>query len=276
VDNIESIKRLPDSALKVTDEQLAKAREWQVEREAARQKALGSGTLKVAIRKEAPVLDGKLDDWKGADWATVDRRGTAANFNSNSKPYDVAASACVAGEKLYVAWRTTEKDLLKNSGEMATAPFKTGGCLDVMLGTDPKANAKRGEPVPGDVPLLITRVKNKTLALLYRAKVPGTKEPVPFSSPWRTITIDKVDNVSEQVEFAASNEGNYEIAIPLGTLGLKPAAGMAIKADVGVLRGDGTQTTQRVYWSNKGTAITSDVPSEAMLTPSLWGTWVFE
>ncbi|MCY3017505.1 MAG: hypothetical protein NTW87_00540 [Planctomycetota bacterium] len=275
VDNLESIKRFPDSALKLTEEQLAKAREWQIEREAVRQKALGSGTLKVAIRKEAPVLDGKLDDWKDADWATIDRRGTAANFNSNSKPYDVAAAACVSGDKLCVAWRTNEKDLLRNSGEMPTAPFKTGGCLDVMIGTDPKASEKRGEPAPGDVRLLVTRVKNKTLALLYRAKVPGAKDPVPFSSPWRTITIDKVDNVSEQVEFG-SNEGNYEIAIPLATLGLRPAAGMAIKADVGVLRGDGMQTTQRVYWSNKGTAITSDVPSEAMLTPSLWGKWVFE
>ena len=34
--------------------------------------------------------------------------------------------------------------------------------------------------------LLITRVKGKTVAMLYRAVVPGTTEPVPFSSPWRT------------------------------------------------------------------------------------------
>ncbi|HEY3323049.1 MAG TPA: hypothetical protein VGP72_21535 [Planctomycetota bacterium] len=275
VDNLDSIKRLPNGSLKISEADLAKAREWQIEREAVRQKALGSGTLKVSIRKEAPVVDGNLADWTGADWAPVDRRGTAANFNSNSKPYDVAAAVCVSGEKLFVAWRTTEKDLLRNSGEMPTAPFKTGGCLDVMIGADPKASEKRGEPAPGDVRLLITKVKNKTLALLYRAKVPGTKDPVPFSSPWRTITLDKVDDISAQVELA-SVEGNYEISIPLATLGLKPAAGLAIKADLGVLRGDGTHTTQRVYWSNKGTAITSDVPSEAMLTPNLWGKWVFE
>ena len=274
VDNLDSIKRLPDGALKLTDEDLTKAREWQLQRETARQKSAGSGTLKVAIRKEAPGVDGKLDDWKGAEWATVDRRGTAANFNSNSKPYDVAAAVCVAGGKLYAAWRTTEKDLLRNSGEMPTAPFKTGGCLDVMIGADPKADEKRGEPVPGDLRLLVTRVKNKTFALLYRAKVPGAKDPVPFSSPWRTVTMDRVDNVSEQVELA-SVEGHYEIAVPLAALGLKPAAGTTLKADIGVLRGDGMQTTQRVYWSNKGTGITSDVPSEAMLTPGLWGKWVF-
>jgi hypothetical protein len=274
VDNLDSIRRLPDAALKLTEEDLARAREWQIQREVARQKALGSGTLKVALRKEAPVLDGKLDDWKGSDWAIVDRRGTAANFDSNSRPYDVSAAVGVAGGKLYAAWRTTEKDLLRNSGEMPTAPFKTGGCLDLMIGTDAGASEKRGEPVPGDVRLLVTRVKDKTLALLYRAKVPGTKDPVPFSSPWRTITLDRVEDVSGQVELASS-DGLYEIAVPLAVLGLKPAAGMALKADVGVLRGDGMATTQRVYWSNKGTGITSDVPSEAMLTPNLWGKWVF-
>ncbi len=275
VDHLDSIRRLPDNALKLTEEDLARARAWQLQREVARQKAAGSGTLKVAIRAGAPAVDGALDDWKDADWAAVDRRGTAANFDSNSRPYDVAAAVCVSGDRRYAAWRTTEQDLLRNSGEMPTAPFKTGGCLDLMIGTEAGASAARSDPVPGDLRLLVTRVKEKTVALLYRARVPGTKDPVPFSSPWRTITLDRVEDVSARVALASA-EGRYEIAVPLAVLGLKPAAGMALKADIGVLRGDGMQTTQRVYWSNKGTGITSDVPSEAMLTPNLWGTWVFE
>ena len=32
------------------------------------------------MRKEPPVVDGKLDDWSGADWADVDKSGVAANF----------------------------------------------------------------------------------------------------------------------------------------------------------------------------------------------------
>ena len=40
-----------------------------------------------------------------------------------------------------------------------------------------------------------------------------------------------------------------------------------------MLRGSNFQTTQRVYWSNKATAITADVPGEAELTPKLWGKW---
>ena len=73
----------------------------------------------------------------------------------------------------------------------------------------------------------------------------------------------------------AGTNGNYEISIPLSVLGLpaKPAA--RLKGDLGVLRGNGFQTLQRVYWCNKASGITADVPSEAELTPRLWGLWEF-
>ena len=89
-----------------------------------------------------------------------------------------------------------DKDLLKNSGEAPTALFKTGGALDVMIAVDPKSDPKRTHPIAGDQRLLVTQVAGKTRAMLYQAVVPGTKEPVPFSSPWRTITLDRVTDVS--------------------------------------------------------------------------------
>ena len=110
------------------------------------------------------------------------------------------------------------------------------------------------------------------------AVVPGTKtaDRVPFSSPSRTIHFDRVEDVTAQLTFAAGKDGNYEFAIPLATLGLKPAAGQTLAGDLGILRGDGARTTARVYWSNKATAITADVPSEAQLAPGLWGKFRFE
>ena len=45
--------------------------------------------------------------------------------------------------------------------------------------------------------------------------------------------------------------------------------------DVGVLRGNGHRTLQRVYWHNKSTSITADIPTEAELRPELWGEWRF-
>jgi hypothetical protein len=156
-----------------------------------------------------------------------------------------------------------------------------------MLGTDPKADRTARRPVEGDLRLLVTRAGDKaagkpadkagekTLAILYRPVVPGTKQPVPFSSPWRTITLDEVKDVSDQVRLAGT-EGNFEFSVPLALLGLRPEGGQTLRGDLGVLRGNGFQTLHRVYWHNKATAITSDVPSEAELTPWLWGVLKFQ
>ncbi|WP_038170805.1 hypothetical protein [Verrucomicrobium sp. BvORR106] len=282
VDGLESLKRLPATELKVTEKELKAAAAWRVQAEVARQQARGSGTMEVPMLSQAPVVDGKIGEWEKAVWTVIDRRGTAANFNSDSKPYDITGSVAIAGDRLYAAYRTQDPELLKNSGETPNAPFKTGGCLDVMIGTDEKADPKRPRPVAGDQRLLVTQVKGKTVALVYRAVVPGTKIPVPFSSPWRTITLDAVHDVSADVELASSVEKDekgkvksafYEISIPLSALGWKPVAGSEVKGDIGILRGNGFQTLQRVYWNNKATGITADVPSEAELTPALWGKW---
>jgi hypothetical protein len=275
VEGLERIRRLAETSLRVSPQDLQSAREYLVQGELQRQREQGRPTLRVPLRKVAPTVDGKLDDWAGAAWATIDKSGVAAFFDSNSKPYNVSATVAVAGDRLYAAFRTGDANLLQNSGETPLAPFKSGGGLDLMLGADPHADDARQNPAPGDLRLLVTLIGGKPRGLVYRPVVPGTNQAVPFSSPWRTVTIDRVDDVSDQLRFAAS-DGNYELSIPLAVLGLKPAPAQAIRADLGVLRGNGFQTLHRVYWSNKATGITSDVPSEAALAPSLWGRWVFQ
>jgi hypothetical protein len=156
---------------------------------------------------------------------------------------------------------------------MPLAPFKTGDALDLMLGP----GGDRKKPIAGDMRLIVTIVNKKPWAMLYRAVVAGTKDAdkVPFSSPWRTITFDQVEDVTPLIEFSGS-EGNYEISIPLASLGFRPTPGTKIRGDIGVLRGSGSETTARVYWNNKATGIVSDVPEEATLNPSLWGALEFK
>ena len=277
VDGLDTLQRLPDQEITITETDLRSAQQWTLLSEVARQKSVGRETLVVAWRERAPAVDGKLDDWSAAQWAVVDKRGTRAWFNSDAKPYDVSAAVSITGDRLFVAFRTGDANLLKNSGDTPNALFKTGGALDVMLGTDAKAAANRAEAVAGDLRLLVSIVNKKPVATLYRAVVPGTAPAarVPFSSPWRTIHFDRVEDVSGHLQFAGA-DGNYEFSIPLGALGLKPAEGMMLQADLGVLRGNGFETIQRAYWSNKATAITADVPSEALLAPQLWGRWRIE
>ncbi len=272
VDQLDKIRRLPDQTLQVTSDDLRAAQAYFEQTEARRQALHGTPRLEVVLRSENLLVDGQLKDWRDADWAIIDRRGVRAYFNSDSKPFDMTAAVTIAGGRLYVAYRTGDQRLLRNSGEVPQALFTTGGGLDLMLAADPQADPQRKQPVEGDLRLFVTQVAGKTRAVLYRAVVPGSTDPIPFSSPARTITFDRVEDVSDQVELAGAG-GNYEISVPLELLGVQPQPGQQLQADLGVLRGDGFQTTHRVYWSNKATGLTSDVPSEAMLTPALWGRW---
>ena len=278
VDGLGSVHRLPASTIEVTKADLQSAQDYVKHSEAARQQKTGQQSLEVGIRSgAAPALGDLFELLKNAQWATIDSRITKVGWNS--KPDVAEAAITVADGRLFAAFRTNEPNLLRNSGAVANAPFKSGGALDLMIGTNANANPKRETPVAGDMRLMVYQVNGQAKAMLYRAVVPGTANPVPFSSPWRTIMLDSVEDVSDKIELQAmtgDKAGSFAFSIPLDILGLKATAGEKIKADIGILRGNGVQTVQRVYWSNKATGITSDVPSEAELTPSLWGEWTFK
>lgn len=269
VDNLDTLARLPDQTIQITAEDLAAAQKFFVEQAASKQQQKGRDTLVIPIVNTAPKIDGKLDEWPAENFVIIDtRRKQTGNWSSIEEKSQAAAT--LSGDRLYLAYRANDKDLLKNTGETKELVFKTGGCLDLMLGTDPKADPKRTKPVAGDVRLVVTMVKNKPLAVLYRAVVPGTTDPVPFRAPWHSITLDKVEDVSAEVQLATDNAGNFELSIPTRTLGLTPTP-QTLNGDIGLLRGNGFQTLQRVYWSNHATNLTADVPSEARFTPQLWG-----
>jgi hypothetical protein len=86
------------------------------------------------------------------------------------------------------------------------------------------------------------------------------------------VLFDEVRDVSAEIKLA-QNGGNYEVSVPLALLGMKAEANVDTLGDIGVLRGNGSQTIQRQYWNNLNTAIVSDIPSEARLQPRNWGTW---
>ena len=200
-----------------------RAREYLVQGELERQREQGRPTLRVPLRKVAPTVDGKLDDWADASWATVDKSGVAAFFDSNSKPYNVTATVAVAGDRLYAAFRTGDPNLLQNSGETPLAPFKSGGGLDLMIGADPHADDARQNPVPGDLRLLVTLVRGKPRGLIYRPVVPGTKEPVPFSSPWRT-DHHRSRGRRERPVAVRGRRGQLRVLDPAGRLGSEAGA----------------------------------------------------
>ncbi|MFZ2654388.1 MAG: hypothetical protein WAX69_05690 [Victivallales bacterium] len=254
IDGLESIIRLPESTITVTAEFLAAVMERQTKHTASGIDKKASEKLVIYRPEPPPLVDGKLDDWANASWVTIDDK--------------VSASIAIAGDRLYAAYRTPDPNLLVNKPEAWQLLFKTGGALDLMLGTNPKADPARTLPLSGDLRLLVTLVNGKILAVVYRPVFPD-KSPFTFTSPVRSISFDRVEDVSDKVELGRS-DGNYELSIPLSVLGLAPKQS-DIRGDIGILRGNGMQTTQRIYWHNKETGLISDVPGEAMLTPQMWG-----
>ena len=273
VDNLASIKRMSPFKLEVTAEALQKAERFRMAREEKRLALVGRERLNVILSDSSPTVDGKLEDWKDAEWVTIEE-------NANKRLQDAAggkveAAVRVAGDRLLVAYRTKEPNLLTNAGDAWQVLFKTGGALDLMLATNPEASPKRTQAEAGDLRLLVTLMKGKPTAVLYQPVAGEPKTPGSFSSPWRTITFDRVLDLSSQLNFAAK-DGLFEYSIPLSALGLSPKDGLALRGDIGILRGNGFQTLQRIYWQNKATSTVADVPTEATLTPHLWGNWQFD
>jgi hypothetical protein len=83
-----------------------------------------------------------------------------------------------------------------------------------------------------------------------------------------------VTDISGSVALA-DHDGDFEFSVAVGVLGLRPEKGIEILGDLGILRGDGIQTTRRIYWNNLDTGLVSDLPSEARLCPTNWGVWRF-
>jgi hypothetical protein len=166
-----------------------------------------------------------------------------------------------------------------NNGNDWTLLFKTGDSIDLQLGTDPDANPQRSGPVPGDLRLLIAPFQGKDLAVLYRHRVPGAKEPMTFTCPWRSEKVDVVARLESARIAVTRDNGRYrvEAAIPLADLGLPQPAGKVLKADFGAIFGDpeGRMNMLRSYWSNQNTGLVNDVPGEIMLSPVSWGTITF-
>jgi hypothetical protein len=257
LEGFETVQRKGFGTLTVTGQTLASLPETLTETQAE----TGRPALIVARRDQGLIVDGDLKDWPvDTAWAKIGAQAHGA--------------VLLTKDRLYVAFKTGDPDALTNAGSDPTNLFTYGGALDLMLGTNAGADRNRAEPVAGDLRLIVTRVKGQTKAMLYRAIVPGTapERRTRFASPVGKVFFDQVTDVSDKVELAQSG-GDYELSVPLSVLGFAPRSGQELLGDLGLLRGDGAQTTQRLYWANRNALIVSDIPSEARLEPAQWGIW---
>jgi len=264
---LDTLKR-QQATLTLTAADVMAAESW-VARQAMAQAQQEAPKMLTIAPPPAPVTpDGDLREWPTDNFTLIGARGAMA----------VAADTT----NLYLAYRVDCGHPLHNSGDDPKMLFKTGDSVDLQIGVNPKASATRTTPVPGDQRLLLTLYNGKPFGMLYQYRIPGTPqaEKTAFSSPWRTEYVDKLVRLNPaNIGITTTTKGYaVEAVIPLALLGITPDKLAMYKADFGILSADasGGATQVRTYWANQATGIVSDIPSEIMLTPGLWGDIKFE
>ena len=250
---LDGVRRLKGGTLTVTPERTAEA--------SARFAAAAAKKLEAKLAK-VPRADAK-GDWKRSP-EIFDGIRLATDGRSllvHSEKYDDYAP-------------------FENKGSNPVELFKSGDTLEVMLRTKAAKSAKGLQP--GDKRLLVSVFSGKPVAVLYDYRAPDARpsERTGFSSPWRTVYVDRV-SVLEAAKIEVNRSGTFvtvDAAIPLDALGLDPKGMRETRGDVGRVNSDatGTRAVSRTYWSNKATSIMSDLPSETLSDPDLWGTFAFE
>jgi DNA-binding beta-propeller fold protein YncE len=237
-----------------------------------RRKAEATAAAKEAVipfRAKPPAIDGKDDDWPREDEILWSRSGK----------FPVRVRAAYDAQNLYLCWIVQDPSPWVNNGKDWTLLFKTGDSVNFELGSVPAADSNRKGPAPGDVRLLIAPFEGKDIAVLYRYRAPGAKNPVTFTCPWRSERVDEVRRLDGARIAVARREGEYAVkaAIPLAELGLQAPGGTSLRGDFGVIFGDpvGQINMLRSWWSNQATGLVNDVPGEIMIAPNLWGRLTF-
>jgi hypothetical protein len=262
VTGFEKFKRL-GGALSVTQQDVDAAMEWDRAAQ-ARKLYEAAKVIECRRRKGGITLDGNPAEWEFTS-SSLDGRDA-----SLAMAYDDA--------NLYVCFTIRGSGPLTNTGNDWKRLFKTGAAVDLQIGADPKADAKRKTAAAGDCRLLMTMTGEGPTAVLYQPVAPGSKP----EEAWEARTgvaqsgFDRVVKLPDVRVAARGDEKGYcaEAVIPLKSLGLSIMPDVAYKFDWGILASgpEGNTVLERVYWANAQTAILSDEAIESRLHPDLWGT----
>ncbi len=174
---------------------------------------------------------------------------------------------------LYLSYKVSEKNPMRNGGSDWQMLFTTGDCVDLMLQSDSNANPNRRDAAAGDERLLFSMFQDKPVAVLYRPVVPGASSPVRLANA-AFDQLTKLDSAQVAIQRDA-NGGFYTVqaTVPLKDLGLESKPAGDLRGDVGVIFADdsGKGRALRLYYYNHHTELVNDLSTEATLQPQEWG-----
>ncbi|NQT86969.1 hypothetical protein HQ560_09405, partial [bacterium] len=261
---LDGVRAMKGESLSISADDVAKAHKL---REGYLQAAVG--TKRLTLKKATPAFTGDLNrDFKGAQVIAYKKEDSAA----------VRSAAAWDDQMLHLIWDVKDATPWVNGAEAPEFLYAHGDTVDFQLGTDPKADSKRPEPVLGDFRLSIGNFRGAPTAVLFRPKA-TEKAPKTFTSGvvrdgYVVESVTVVKDAKIHVRIHGNKKGYVvEAAIPLAALGLKPAAGLKLRGDFGVTHGDGAgkDTVLRTHWHNQSTGIVNDEVFELKLEPRNWG-----
>ena len=265
---LDGVRVLPGSGGSVTlaPADLARARALRDQRLQA-----ATGTQRLRIKRLTPKFTGNLEaDFPGGEIVRYKKQDDA----------EARSAAAWDDANLYLGWHVSDKTPWQNGATDAALLYTGGDTVDFQIGADPKADKNRADAAAGDLRLSIGNFQGTPTAMLYR-KVSEVKRSRAFSSGViRNYVMDFVDSLPQAriaVKLHAGQGYVVEAAVPLASLGLKPADGLTLRGDFGVTHGDpaGQRTRLRTHWNNQHTGIVDDIVFELQMEPKNWGEMTF-
>lgn len=260
---LEKVRALDLPPVSITTGDLATARTF-------REQLLQAASDKIFTipRRPRPAFTGSLEaDWKGIKPITFEKQPGSR----------VRAALSWDESGLHVGWEVQDETPWINGADAPAYLYARGDTVDLQIGADPDADAKREDPVLGDLRLSIGPFQGKPAAVIYR-KVSATKAPMTFSSgviaEYVVDQVEILDGLDIVVTVDAPKRRYVvETVIPFAALGINPRKGLSLRGDVGATHGDksGTDTALRSHWSNQQTGLVNDEVFELMMRPGNWG-----
>ncbi|MCL2105398.1 MAG: hypothetical protein FWH21_10225, partial [Kiritimatiellaeota bacterium] len=210
--------------------------------------------------------------WEGVPELVVERTGY---------PHKATVRMVYDADSLHLSYSVADDSPWMNEGKDFTRLFKTGDCADFQVKATEGAPGGPGD-VGGCVRVLMSQLDGKPVAVLMRPVDPSADKALAhdYVSPVAPRHFDRVELAKDIQVTARKEEKRYTVnaVIPLARLGVTPAPGLRLRADVGFIASDasGTVNAARIYWANKDTNLVSDLPQESWLYPAAWGEIVFE
>lgn len=269
VTGMETVKKLDSGKLTITDNDLKLANGF-------REKLLQAtvGTKQVVVKRLSVKFTGDMrKDFEVKDPMIFSKSPSAA----------VETAINYDDTNLYLGWVVNDDSPWVNGATETAVMYALGDTVDFQLGTDPKADKKRGEAGAGDLRLSIGNFQGKATAEIYR-QVSAEKSPRKFysgviQSGYLMEYVKAMDSANIKVNVDAQRKRyTVEAAIPLKELGFTPVPGMKLSGDFGATHGDpaGTDTVLRTYWNNQSTGLVADEVFELKMEPKNWGVLIFE